>query len=260
MRRNTLVVISIGVAAVVAALLVLHYRTRTAATPRPVPAERDSHERLLPAPPASAPAPSAPGGTGAVEKPPAATSPGAPAPRRRHPAHRRAARLAQAPVPAPVAPPAEELPEVEPEPPPPPLQMPGQVTVRVRNFLGKLYVLTGVAVDLDGTKVYWRTDESGRLGRAGALPTWEWVLPAGHHTVNVELLYHGNGFGPYQYLERYGFTIRREFVFPVKAGRRSDVLVDVVDKGDDRLRLEERPVMHFNTREGPANPMVIQPH
>jgi hypothetical protein len=259
MRKNAIIVIAVSAAALLAAALVVHYRTRATASPwsRPAPDQRASHEQMWPAPPAMQPA--APD----VQPAPAPRS-AAPAETPRatphHPRARRHLRVAQA-TPATLAPPA-----AEPEPPAPPAvappprvgpARPGQVSVQVHNRMGRLYVLTGVAIDLDGTKVFLKHDDSGRLGRAGGLPTFDWVLPPGHHRLVVETLYRGDGFGAFQYLERYAFTVSREYHFPVESGRHSHVAVDVVDKGDASLRLEHRADMRFNTWEGPADVAAV---
>jgi hypothetical protein len=170
-------------------------------------------------------------------------SPGAPPPGAARPLASAAPSAAPAEIPA--AAPAS-APAVEEAPP---QKKRGNVAVHVRPRLGgtvPAFQLMTVTTLIDGRVV--ATSEGKGFESSRPLEVFTGTLEVGEHALNILAEYRGNGHNVFSYFEGYRYTARSSIRFAVKEGTRSEITVDLLDKGGVTRAFEDRLAIAFIKR------------
>ena len=88
-----------------------------------------------------------------------------------------------------------------------------QALIKHRNEMGASFRLVKVVYALDGVQIFSKADESGQLGEIQEFEIYNGAIQPGSHTLSVQLLYQGHGFGVFSYLKGYKFNVRSSHTF-----------------------------------------------
>lgn len=124
-----------------------------------------------------------------------------------------------------------------------------------RNEMGSSFRLEHASYRLDGEPIFDQTDATGALDRQTEIEIWRDDLVPGDHTIAVVMVYRGDGFGIFSYLQNYVFTLRSSHTFHVEAGEHITVEIVGYEKGGVATDLTDRPQVRFDdTLAEPTRP------
>ena len=113
------------------------------------------------------------------------------------------------------------------------------------NNLGPSYRLESVAYYLDGQSVYAKADPTGSLAKSGEIKVFDAALPPGTHTLQVNMVLRGNGFGVFSYVNEYTFKVSSSYAFSAMEGEATAVKVNVHEKRGIGVGFAERPTVDY---------------
>ncbi len=87
------------------------------------------------------------------------------------------------------------------------------------NEMGGSFALESVAYALDGAPILTRSDKDGDLAKRHEFEIFNGRIVPGHHQIAVRLVYQGQGFGVFSYLEGYKFNVSPATPSPPSRGR-----------------------------------------
>lgn len=122
-----------------------------------------------------------------------------------------------------------------------------RATITHRNDMGASFSLVRASYSLDGEPLFNKTDEDGNLDGKSEINLFEGSIVPGPHNLSVMLVYRGNGYGVFSYLEDYKFTIRASYPFTAEEGKLVSVDAVAYEKGGITTDLQERPSVRFET-------------
>lgn len=125
-----------------------------------------------------------------------------------------------------------------------------RATVVHKNKMGRAFRLVKLVYAIDGTQVYSRADETGKLDDAEEIDIISGPLSPGQHTLSVLMVYRGSGFGPFKYLKKYKYTVRSSHTFTAVEGKATRVDVVGYEKGGATTQLRDRPAVDFRVSSG----------
>jgi hypothetical protein len=115
-----------------------------------------------------------------------------------------------------------------------------------RNEMGSMYQPIKIVYALDGTEIFAKSDESGKLGDQKELEVYNGAIAPGNHTLSVEIVYQGNGFGVFSYLKGYKFIARSSHTFTSSEGKQIQLKVVGFEKGNPvTTDPKDRPAVDF---------------
>ena len=118
--------------------------------------------------------------------------------------------------------------------------------ITFKNEMGSLYIPVRYSFSLDGTEVFAKTDESGKLKDQKEFDVYTGSISPGNHTLSVQLVYQGNGYGVFAYLKGYKFTARASHTFTAADGKQMQVKVVGYEKGNAvTTDPKDRPAVDF---------------
>jgi hypothetical protein len=120
-----------------------------------------------------------------------------------------------------------------------------QALIKHRNEMGASFRLVKVVYALDGVQIFAKADESGVLGEVQEFEIYKGAIQPGSHTLSVQLLYQGHGFGVFSYLKGYKFNVRSSHTFVAAEGRSTSVVVAGYEKGGATTNMEDKPAVDF---------------
>lgn len=120
-----------------------------------------------------------------------------------------------------------------------------RATIRFTNKMGNSYRLIQLAASLDGTTIFTRKDDSGAMQDHKSFDLLSGPLTPGSHTLSILALYRGNGYGVFNYLKKYKFTVRSSHTFTVDEGKGISIQVVGFERGGATTPLEDRPALDF---------------
>lgn len=121
-----------------------------------------------------------------------------------------------------------------------------KVVIIHRNDMSRALSLQQASYSLDGASIFNRTDLDDS-GKTKEFEIFNQPISPGSHTLSVLLVYKGDGFGVFDYLNNYTFRIKSSFTFQVEDGKITQVKVVGYEKGGPLVRLEDRPTVRFDT-------------
>ncbi len=115
-----------------------------------------------------------------------------------------------------------------------------------RNEMGSSFVLESVAYALDGAPIFTQVNEDGELDKQEEFEIFNGRIVPGQHQVAVRLVYRGNGYGVFSYLEGYRFKVQSSYTFNAEGGKVTSVRVVGFEKGGITADLKDRPAVRYD--------------
>src|SRR5690606_21325159 len=91
------------------------------------------------------------------------------------------------------------------------------------NKMGGSFKLIKLVYGLDGTQIFARNDDTGKLAEQKTIDILSGPISPGNHTLSVLMIYRGHGYGVFRYLQNYRFTVRSSHTFTVSEGKQTQV-------------------------------------
>lgn len=115
-----------------------------------------------------------------------------------------------------------------------------------KNEMGGSFLLESVAYALDGAPIYTQVDTEGELGKRQEFEVFNGRIVPGQHQIAVRLVYRGNGYGVFSYLEGYKFKVQSSYTFNAEPGKLSTVRVVGFEQGGMTTDLKDRPAVRYD--------------
>lgn len=115
-----------------------------------------------------------------------------------------------------------------------------------KNEMGGSFMLESVAYALDGAPIYTQVDTEGDLGKRVEFEVFNGRIVPGQHQIAVRLVYRGNGYGVFSYLEGYKFKVQSSYTFNAEPGKLSTVRVVGFEQGGMTTDLKDRPAVRYD--------------
>ncbi|WP_164006882.1 dihydrolipoamide acetyltransferase [Pyxidicoccus trucidator] len=115
-----------------------------------------------------------------------------------------------------------------------------------KNEMGGSFLLESVAYALDGAPIYTQVDTEGDLGKRLEFEIFNGRIVPGQHQIAVRLVYRGNGYGVFSYLEGYKFKVQSSYTFNAEPGKLSTVRVVGFEQGGMTTDLKDRPAVRYD--------------
>lgn len=119
-----------------------------------------------------------------------------------------------------------------------------RATIAHHNKMGGSFKLLSMAYFLDGQQVFFEENTS-RLSEQPRFDILSGPINAGKHTLAVTLVYRGHGYGVFDYLKKYKFTVKSSHTFEVPEGKQTQLTVVGYERGGITTPLEKRPAVDF---------------
>jgi hypothetical protein len=120
-----------------------------------------------------------------------------------------------------------------------------RASIRHVNKMGGSFKVIKLLYSLDGTQIYAKQDDTGKLDEQKNVEILSGPISPGNHTLSVMIVYRGNGFGVFEYLNKYRFTVRSSHTFTVAEGKQTQITVVGYEKGGATTPMEKRPAIDF---------------
>lgn len=114
-----------------------------------------------------------------------------------------------------------------------------------RNQMGANFKLERILYILDGSPIRQAVDRDGELDQQEEIEILNGPIARGNHTLQVELIYRGNGFGVFSYLQSYRFTLNDVSTFRAEEGKRVTISAIGYERSGVTLELKDRPDIRF---------------
>ncbi|AKQ68151.1 Dihydrolipoamide acetyltransferase component of pyruvate dehydrogenase complex [Myxococcus hansupus] len=124
-----------------------------------------------------------------------------------------------------------------------------------KNEMGGSFELESVTYALDGAPIYTQVDEEGLtdLGKRERFEVFNGRIVPGQHQLAVRLVYRGNGYGVFSYLEGYKFKVQSSYTFNAEPGKTSTVQVVGFEQGGITTDLKDRPAVRYDVSTARAS-------
>jgi hypothetical protein len=132
-----------------------------------------------------------------------------------------------------------------------------------KNEMGSSFVLESVAYALDGAPIFTRVDVGGDLDKREEFEIFNGRIVPGQHQIAVRLVYRGNGYGVFSYLEGYKFKVQSSYTLNAEAGKVTTVRVVGFEKGGITTDLKDRPAVRYDievSRDAGGNKQAPPPN
>ena len=113
------------------------------------------------------------------------------------------------------------------------------------NDMSNTFDLERVIYSLDGNQLYAATSEDDELNEREEIELYNGQIVPGPHNVSVEMVFVGNGFGLFSYLEGYRFRLRSSYAFTAEDGKVANLRVVGYEQGGVNQPIEERPDIRY---------------
>jgi hypothetical protein len=119
--------------------------------------------------------------------------------------------------------------------------------IKHKNDMGATFRLIKVVYALDGVQIVNRVDDTGHLADMPEFDVYNGAIQPGNHTLSVQLVYQGSGFGVFSYLKGYKFKASASNTFIAADGKATVVTVVGYEKGGITTSMEDKPAIEFKT-------------
>jgi hypothetical protein len=117
--------------------------------------------------------------------------------------------------------------------------------IKHKNEMGATFRLIKVVYALDGVQIMNKVDDSGRLAEMREFDVYNGAIQPGNHTLSVQLVYQGNGFGVFSYLKGYKFKASSSHTFLAADNKATVVTVLGYEKSGITTNMEDKPAVEF---------------
>jgi hypothetical protein len=115
-----------------------------------------------------------------------------------------------------------------------------------KNEMGSMYTPIRYVYALDGQEIYAKNDETGKLGDQKEIEVFNGSITPGNHTLSVQMIYQGNGYGVFSYLKGYKFIAKSSRTFTAPEGKQLQLKVVGFEKGNPvTTDPKDRPAVDF---------------
>jgi hypothetical protein len=115
-----------------------------------------------------------------------------------------------------------------------------------RNEMGSMYTPIRYVYSLDGQEIYSKSDDTGKLVDQKEIEVFNGSITPGNHTLSVQMVYQGNGYGVFSYLKGYKFTAKSSRTFTAPEGKQLQLKVVGFEKGNPvTTDPKDRPSVDF---------------
>ena len=114
------------------------------------------------------------------------------------------------------------------------------------NELGAAYAIQSVSYFLDGQSIYSKAAVDGSIGKTKEFKLHDGAIPAGNHTLSVSMILRGNGFGVFNYVDRYTFNVQSSYGFAAEDGKSCEVWVRLKERKGIGRSFIERPSVEYD--------------
>ncbi len=115
-----------------------------------------------------------------------------------------------------------------------------------KNEMGSSFRLIKLVYAIDGAQIYAKADDSGALDEKREFEIFNGSIVPGNHTISVQMIFRGHGYGIFSYLKGYKFTVRSSHTFTAGEGRQTGITVKAYEKGNITTELKDRPAVKFD--------------
>jgi hypothetical protein len=134
--------------------------------------------------------------------------------------------------------------------------------IKHKNEMGATFRLIKVAYALDGVQIMNKVDDTGRLADMPEFDVYNGAIQPGNHTLSVQVVYQGSGFGVFSYLKGYKFKATSSNTFIAADGKATTVTVVGYEKGGLTTNMEDKPALDFRVNlvapEGTSAPAATK--
>ncbi len=117
--------------------------------------------------------------------------------------------------------------------------------IKHKNEMGATFRLIKVVYALDGVQIMNKVDDTGRLADMSEFDVYNGAIQPGNHTLSVQLVYQGSGFGVFSYLKGYKFKASSSNTFIAADNKATVVTVLGYEKGGITTTMEDKPAIEF---------------
>jgi hypothetical protein len=115
-----------------------------------------------------------------------------------------------------------------------------------KNEMGSMYMPIRYTYALDGNEIFSKVDETGKLADQKEFEIYNGAITPGNHTLSVQMVYQGNGYGVFSYLKGYKFTAKSSHTFTASEGKQLQLKVVGFEKGNAvTTDPKDRPAVDF---------------
>jgi hypothetical protein len=123
-----------------------------------------------------------------------------------------------------------------------------RVSVKLTSSLSGAFRVTRVLVLLDGVVQKNQADPTGTQAERFEMPVFNGLVPAGDHTVQVQVNVQGHGYGVFSYMRGYRFEVRSAHSFTAVEGKTVQLEALAFEKGTSITPIEERPSLRYGEK------------
>ena len=117
--------------------------------------------------------------------------------------------------------------------------------IKHKNEMGATFRLIKVVYALDGVQIMNKVDDTGRLADMPEFDVYNGAIQPGNHTLSVQFVYQGSGFGVFSYHKGYKFKASSSNTY-IAADNRATVVTEVgYEKGGLTTNMEDKPAVEF---------------
>ena len=117
--------------------------------------------------------------------------------------------------------------------------------IKHKNEMGASFRLIKAVYALDGVQIFNKADDTGRLSEMTEFDIYNGAIQPGNHTLSVQFVYQGYGFGVFSYLKGYKFKASSSSTFVAADNRATIVFVVGYEKGGIATNMEDKPAVEF---------------
>ena len=117
--------------------------------------------------------------------------------------------------------------------------------IKHKNEMGASFRLIKAVYALDGVQIFNKADDTGRLSEMTEFDVYNGAIQPGNHTLSVQFVYQGHGFGVFSYLKGYKFKASSSHTFVAADNKATIVQVVGYEKGGITTNMEDKPAVDF---------------
>ncbi|MGA7744331.1 MAG: dihydrolipoamide acetyltransferase [Polyangia bacterium] len=117
--------------------------------------------------------------------------------------------------------------------------------IKHKNEMGASFRLIKAVYALDGVQIFNKADDTGRLSEMTEFDIYNGAIQPGSHTLTVQFIYQGYGFGVFSYLKGYKFKASSSHTFVAADNKATVVVVVGYEKGGIATNMEDKPAVEF---------------
>lgn len=127
-----------------------------------------------------------------------------------------------------------------------------------KNELSSIFALESVAYALDGAPLYSAVDKNGDLSKREELEVFTGRIVPGQHQLSARMVYRGQGFGVFSYVDDYTFTVTAAVTFNAEPGKTTTIKAVAYDTGNITSQMKDRAAIRFDASVAPDMPAKPQ--